>query len=107
MISNAALVLAGATLVPTLLAAAPVRASDAVAAMPPGPAFELVVTAIPSDDLGPCGTDNHVVVAPDENVLFCAIITNTGSEALTSHVRTDSTSRGPPARTRSSSPAPR
>ena len=94
MIRNAALFLAGATLVSTLLAAAPVRTSDAVAGMPPGPAFELVVTAVPSDDLGPCGTASHVVVAPDENVLFSAIITNTGSEALTSHVRTDSTVPG-------------
>ena len=44
--------------------------------------------------MAPCGTENHVVVAPDEDVFFCAIITNTGSEALTSHVRTDSTSPG-------------
>ena len=94
MIRNAALVLAGATLVPTLLAAAPVRASDVVAGMPAGPAFELVVTAVPGDDLGPCGTENHVVVAPDEDVFFCSIITNTGSEALTAHVRTDSTLPG-------------
>ena len=94
MISNAALVLAGATLVPTLLAAAPVWTPDAVAGMPPGPAFELVVTAVPGGDLQACGTENHVVVAADEDVFFSAIITNTGSEALTSHVRTDSTSPG-------------